>query len=60
MANQLEPEFKIKDLPKSGKRPTNVDLTYLWKYAKFSKRQSVMNLGRESFMPGRKTISIIK
>ena len=60
MANQLEPEFKIKDLPKSGKRPTNVDLTYLWKYAKFSKRQSVMNLGRESFMPGRKIISIMK
>jgi hypothetical protein len=60
MANQLEPEFKIKDLPKSGKRPTNIDLTYLWKYAKFSKRQSVMNLGRESFMQGRKTISIIK
>jgi hypothetical protein len=60
MANQLEPEFKIKDLPKSGKRPTNIDLTYLFKYAKFSKRQSVMNLGRESFMQGRKTISIVK
>ena len=60
MANQLEPEFKIKDLPKSGKRPTNIDLKYLWKYAKFSKRQSVMNFGRENFMSGRKTISIMK
>lgn len=60
MANQLEPEFKIKDLPKSGKRPTNIDLKYLWKFAKFSKRQSVMNLGRENFMSGRKTISIMK
>ena len=60
MANLLEPEFKIKDLPKSGKRPTNIDLKYLWKYAKYSKRQSVMNLGRESFMSGRKSISFMK
>ena len=31
-ANKLEPEFKIEDIQKPGKRPTNIDTKYFIKY----------------------------
>ena len=53
-ANKLEPEFKIEDIQKPGKRPTNIDIKYFQKYKNKFKNS---NFRCNNNIIGRKTIS---
>ena len=59
MANKLEPEFKLDDIQKPGKRPTNIDRLFFEEY----KNNNIFSIGnmKENYnIVGRKTVSIFK
>ena len=52
MANKLEPEFKIPDNQRPGKRPTNIDIKY---FESFKLKSSLSDNLKNNF--GRNTIA---
>ncbi len=57
MANNLEPEFKMREIPKSGKRLTNIDKKYFEEY-KYQYISSFTGNIKDNFP--RRTISVLK